>query len=356
MSSRGAKLKEVIHDSAPMVIGIDEHKMPQHRFAATRADLKNHRVCDIIEGKSEDGRSHSSCHEGAIFARMSRTVMVNTVYPYGQDFPIVRIETALCTAEVSLYGAQVLSWTPAGQRPVIYMSPRAAFRKGKALRGGIPLCWPWFGKNREDASLPSHGVARVSLWQLASCEEGEDGRVRLVLALPPASEMLPSAACMMEIGDELLVSLMTLDVPHAMPFSAAMHTYFAVSDYEKTVVTGLEECPFTEFAEDAVEHSEDPLMPRGHIDRIYCPVPESQELVIHDPAWKRSIRVCRGGSGSCVLWNPGAALAAGMGDLGEGEERGFLALETSVVPGENVMLRYGETHELITRVQVVSID
>lgn len=282
--------------------------------------------------------------------------MVTTEYPYGEDFPIIRIETKLCSAEISLYGAHVLRWVPAGQKPVIYMSPNAVFRKGKALRGGIPLCWPWFGKNKEDGSLPSHGVARINTWQVGSCEEGEDGRVRLLLALPPVQELMPSGAVAMEIGDELVMSLITLDVPRTMPFSAAMHTYFAVSDYEKVALTGLEECAFTEFADDAVAHLEDPLMPQGHIDRIYCPVPENNELTIHDPAWGRSIRICRAGSGSAVVWNPGAALAAQMGDLGAGEERGFLAVETTVVPDENIVLRCGEKHELTTRIQVIPIN
>lgn len=282
--------------------------------------------------------------------------MVTTEYPYGEEFPILKIETKLCSAEISLYGAQVLRWAPAGQKPVIYMSPKAVFRKGKALRGGIPLCWPWFGKNTEDASLPSHGVARISTWQIGSCEEGEDGRVRLLLALPPEQELMPSGAVAMEIGDELTISLLTLDVPRTMPFSAAMHTYFAVSDYEQVAVTGLEECAFTEFADDAVPHPEDPLIPLGHIDRIYHPVPENAEITLHDPAWNRSIRICRAASGSAVVWNPGAALAAGMGDLGAGEERGFLAVETTVVPAENCMLRCGEKHELTTRIQVIPID
>ncbi|MBQ2813599.1 MAG: D-hexose-6-phosphate mutarotase [Akkermansia sp.] len=282
--------------------------------------------------------------------------MVTTEYPYGEDFPIIRIDTPLCTAEVSVYGAHVLSWAPKGQQPVIYMSPKAVFRSGKALRGGIPLCWPWFGKNTEDASLPAHGVARISLWQVAHCEEAADGRVHLLLALPPQQELMPSGAVAMEIGDELTISLMTMDVPRTMPFSAAMHTYFAVSDYETVAVTGLEEADFTEFATDAVPHPEDPLIPLGHIDRIYHPVQENQEITIHDPAWQRSIRICRAGSGSCVVWNPGARLAADMGDLGAGNERGFLAVETSVVPAENIMLRCGEQHELTTRIQVIRID
>lgn len=281
--------------------------------------------------------------------------MISIEHPHGEDFPIVRIDTPLCTADVSLYGGHLMSWTPKGQMPVIFMSPKVVFKKGKALRGGIPLCWPWFGKNSEDASLPSHGIGRISLWQMAESEEREDGSVRLVLALPPQSEMMPSAALIVELGAELQMTLLTLDVPRTMPFSAAMHTYFEVSDYENVAVTGLEELSFTEFAGDAVPHCEDPLIPAGHIDRIYCPVPENQEITIHDPAWHRSIRICRAGSGSAVVWNPGEKLAADMSDLGVEASRRFLAVETTAVPAENLMLRCGETHALTTRIQVIPI-
>lgn len=282
--------------------------------------------------------------------------MITTEYPYGRDFPILRISTELCMAEVSLYGAQVLQWAPTGHLPVIFMSPQAIFEQGKALRGGIPICWPWFGKNTEDATLPSHGIARTALWQHAGTEELEDGTVRLVLALPPQQELMPSGALIIELGKELILSLMTLDVQRTMPFSAAMHTYFAVSDYETVAVTGLEECVFTEYADDAIPHCEDPLIPAGHIDRIYHPVPEQQEITIHDPAWERSIRILRDGSASAVVWNPGEQLAAGMKDLGAPASRGFLAVETAAVPAENLVLRCGETHRLTTRIQVVPIS
>ena len=282
--------------------------------------------------------------------------MVTTEYPHGQDFPILRIDTPLCTAEISLYGGHMMQWTPIGHKPVIFMSPKAVFAQGKALRGGIPICWPWFGKNTEDASLPSHGIARTALWQHAGTETLENGAVRIILALPPTQELMPSGALIIELGTELLISLMTMDVQRTMPFSAAMHTYFAVSDYETIAVTGLEECDFIEFADDAVPHCEDPLIPAGHIDRIYHPVAPEQLITIHDPAWERSINIYRDGSSSAVVWNPGEQLAAGMGDLGAEACRGFLALETTAVPAENVVLRCGETHRLTTRIEVVSIN
>lgn len=281
--------------------------------------------------------------------------MLTTEFPYGPEFPILTVSTDLCEAQISLYGGHVLSWAPRGQRPVIFMSPKAVFKKGKALRGGIPLCWPWFGKHPSDAAQPSHGVARISTWELARQEELPDGTLRLVLALPPAQESLPAGALVLELGHALRVNLLTLDVPQAMPFSAALHTYFAVSDYEKVAVTGLEDAAFIEFADDAVPHCEDPLIPAGHIDRIYHPVPAEQEISIHDPAWQRSIRITRLGSGSCVVWNPGEALAADMGDLGAEASRGFLAVEATAVPAEGLMLRCGETHELAMCVEVVPV-
>ena len=283
------------------------------------------------------------------------TAMITTEHPHGEEFPILRIDTALCSGAISLYGGHVLEWAPKGAKPVLFTSPKMAFKQGKALRGGIPVCWPWFGKNTEDPALPSHGVARTALWQLAK-QEDEDGTVRLLLALPPAAELMPSAALAIEMGRTLTVSLMTLDVPRSMPFSAALHAYFAVSDYEKAAVTGLEECAFTEFADDPVEHAEDPLIPAGHIDRIYCPVDEHADITIHDPAWGRSIRITRAGSGSAVVWNPGAKLAEGMGDLGAGNERGMLCVETTAVPAENILLRCGDTHQLTMHVELVDIS
>lgn len=284
------------------------------------------------------------------------TAMITTEHPHGEEFPILRIDTALCSGAISLYGGHVLEWAPKGAKPVLFTSPKMAFKQGKALRGGIPVCWPWFGKNTEDPALPSHGVARTALWQLAKQEEDEDGTVRLLLALPPAAELMPSAALAIEMGRTLTVSLITLDVPRSMPFSAALHAYFAVSDYEKAAVTGLEECAFTEFADDPVEHAEDPLIPAGHIDRIYCPVDEHADITIHDPAWGRSIRITRAGSGSAVVWNPGAKLAEGMGDLGAGNERGMLCVETTAVPAENILLRCGDTHQLTMHVELVDIS
>jgi len=282
--------------------------------------------------------------------------MIRTEYPYGKEFPILHIQTPLCEARISLVGAHIMQWQPLGAREVFFMSPELIVEKGRALRGGVPLCWPWFGQHPTDPQQSPHGVARTALWTHTQTEENKDGSIRIVLILPPLNPKLPSAAYVIELGEELIMSLLTLDIPHYMPFSAAQHIYFAVSDYEQVAITGLEDCPFIEYASAPEEHCEDPLIAAGNIDRIYQPVGEEREIIIHDPAWQRSIKMMRLGSGSCIVWNPGAQLAAGMNDLGAGNHRGFIAVESSVVPAENRYLKRGDIHTLTTRIQIIPIS
>ena len=225
--------------------------------------------------------------------------MITTETRHG--FPVQRVETQLGTLEVSQYGAHVLGWTPSGGRPVFYMSGAAVYAEGKALRGGIPICWPWFGKHpTEPKSNPSHGLARISMWQFEHGEESAEG----------------------------------------------LHSYFAVSDYEHVNVTGLENAPFTEYADDAAPHSEAPLIPAGHIDRIYYPVPAEREISIEDETWGRLLCISRSGSRSCVVWNPGEKGAAGIADVEPGTSHSFLAVEAAVVPDERLSLHVGESHEM----------
>ncbi len=270
-------------------------------------------------------------------------------------FPVQRAETPLGTLEVSQYGAHVLGWTPSGGKPVFYMSGTAVYAEGKALRGGIPICWPWFGKCPvEPKSNPSHGLARISMWQFVHGEESAQGEVRLAYALHLPGQ--PAAEYELHMRrDALEIVLRTLPTPTDMAFSAALHSYFAVSDYERVSVTGLEDIPFTEYAADAAPHSETPLTPVGHIDRIYCPVPAEREISIRDEAWGRCLRINRRGSASCVVWNPGEEGAAGMADVEPGSSHSFLAVEAAVTPAEQLVLHAGESHELRMVVSVYAL-
>lgn len=281
--------------------------------------------------------------------------MITIEKPHGEVFPVVRAETASGRTEVCLYGAHILNWVPRGGKPVFYMSGATEYRAGKGLRGGVPICWPWFGKHPTDAAkYPKHGTARVSRWELLEQEESAGGTVRLSFALRLPN--MPEALYSVQMGeDSLCATLRTQAVQAPMPYSAALHSYFAVSDYEQVQVEGLEDASFEEFADEVVPHSETPLIPTGPINRIYHPVPEDRVITLKDRAWGREVRIEREGSRSCVVWNPGEKEAAGISDIEPGTFRHFLAVETAVVPAEGIRLCAGDTHEVTMRLSVRSI-
>ena len=281
--------------------------------------------------------------------------MITMDHARGRDFPVVRAETKLGVLEVCSYGAHVLGWRPRGQEPVFYMSGTAVYAHGKALRGGIPICWPWFGKHPTDAQHnPSHGIARISLWEFVHSDETADGSVQLVYELKRPG--FPVARYTVHMGELCFkASLHTLDAPNPLPFSAALHCYFSVSNYQQVELHGLGNSPFTEYATDAVPHQENPLVPAGHIDRIYHPLPEENIIQLPDSGYGRTLQITRKGSCSCVVWNPGREAAASMEDVQPGTSDHFLAVETTAVPAEHINLRQGENHELSMCINVLPL-
>lgn len=276
--------------------------------------------------------------------------MISLLSPYGAQFPLLRVETGACRADLSLYGAHLLHWQPAKTEPVLWLSPKAIFSPGKAIRGGVPLCWPWFGKHPANTSLPSHGIGRTSLWALASVTEQANGTVEIILQLSPENPALPEARLNLRLGASLTMRLATRAREVALPYSAALHSYFYVGEREQCAVSGLEGAPYQEYAPEAVPHEEAPLKPLGPIDRIYYP--HEGAVTIHDPVLGRRLRIQRRGSRSFVIWNPDRAAAA-MADVGAGNEKNFLCAEAAVVPQEGLILPPGETHVLETTVGIL---
>lgn len=276
--------------------------------------------------------------------------MISLISPYGASFPILHLETTAGEADLSLYGAHLLHWFPrqATER-VLWMSPQAVFAPGKAIRGGIPLCWPWFGKHPANPSLPSHGTGRLSLWTLAQAIEHPCGTVDITLLLSPQDGNLPEARLDLNLGSSLSMRLTTTARQQELPYSAAFHSYFYVGNRELCTVEGLKDAPFCEYAA-AVPHGEAPLQPIGPIDRIYYP--HEGTVTVHDPVLNRRLRIERQGSNSFVVWNPDEAAAA-MADVGAGNEVTFLCAETTVAPQEKRILLPGETHVLQTAVSVL---
>ena len=288
--------------------------------------------------------------------------MVTTVYPYGEDFPILKIETALCTAEISLYGGHVLSWAPTGHKPVIYMSPKAVFKKGKALRGGIPLCWPWFGRSGPDPDVP-HGFAWRSRFDVRS-RKSAPGRCELVLGLRSTDEMLKEWPYGFDLeygivlADTLKLTLRTRNIgdrPFAL--TAGFHPYFFIGDRDRTEITGTDGMKYCDSRlttkYDSVWKGNMKLT--SSVDHVFVePYPTALHKIV-DPLLDRRISVSSSGAARLVVWNPGVEEPAfdnpAPGQLAVEDWRHLLCVEPAILWKEAaVEVKPGAVHELVAEI------
>ena len=272
-------------------------------------------------------------------------------------YPVLVVKHPLAAARVALHGGHVMEWAPAGHAPVLYLSPAAVFAAGKAIRGGIPVCWPWFGAYPEDPSLPAHGLARNRFWSLVAVEEDVEGvRVRLELADDESTRSIwPHAfhlAITLRIGREFLVSLTTTntgDGPFA--YGGALHTYLALGDTDACRIDGLDGCIYKDMVGPAAERVQSgPVRIDREVDRVYR---GAGEVVLHDDRLGRSLAITREGAKDVVVWNPWQDKSAGMKDLpGEGYRK-FVCIEAAVTDEPMPVLPPGAAHTLSTRIRVL---
>lgn len=266
-----------------------------------------------------------------------------------QGITFLDVETPLCTATLCLQGAHLTSWKPEGQEECLFLSPHAVFAPGKAIRGGIPICWPWFGP-RKDA--PSHGVARISEWRLHHQETDKEGNVLLSLAFYPEDEAFPAAILRLALGRTLAMKLETTARTQPCKLTEAFHNYFAVGNLTKCRVHGLDGIPFQEEAARPMKHGERPLAPLGCLDRVYdCPAC-SGKTVLEDLVLNRAITVERSHASSVIVWNPGQQGAKNMADLGAASWNKFLCVEVGNAGSRCIPLASGQTHTMCQKITV----
>ncbi len=265
---------------------------------------------------------------------------------------VVEVGNAQATARIALQGAQVLDWTPAGGQPVIWVSPGAIYTAGKSVRGGVPVCWPWFGPHTTEAGFPAHGFARTQCWEMVQVQQLSDGSTTLSLRLlqdantrllwPHDAELL----LLVNVGRRLQIDLLTRNTgDEAFTVTQALHTYFAVSDVREVSVRGLEEVAYIDkVADGARDVQSGPVMFCAETDRIY--LDQGGECVIDDPGLQRRICIRREGSRSTVVWNPWAEKSVAMADMGEGAYRGMLCVEATNAAEDAVCIEPGGEHRL----------
>lgn len=277
--------------------------------------------------------------------------------------PRVRIATALCTGEFYLHGAHVAAYAPGGHRPVLWMSSASAFAPGKAIRGGVPICYPWFGNDAAHPSAPAHGIARTVPWELVDVGRQPGGEINVILKLPrqPAATSDDDAAYgdgegvetyfAALFGDALELGLLVKNNRNRdLRFEAALHTYFTVGDVRRIAVGGLQGARYVDKTRDGesfVEQSPS-ITFAGETDRVY----ESEAAcTIDDPTMRRRIVNRKLGSGSTVVWNAWPAKAAAIG-LAEGEWQQYACVETAAVGNDAIVLPPGKTHTLGANITV----
>ncbi|XZG69506.1 D-hexose-6-phosphate mutarotase [Chitinibacteraceae bacterium HSL-7] len=286
----------------------------------------------------------------SLLAGVTGVELIDSTAEYGAgetSLPLVCVSNAHGRALVALQGAHVLSFVPAGKRDLLWVSPKAIFAPGKAVRGGIPLCMPWFGAGGE--GRPAHGFARSSIWTLASAENHADGSTTVSFTLQDSDAtraLWPHAfAYRLDVRVAAAMTL-TLTAEHkgdvAVPFTAALHTYFTVSDVQAVRVEGLEGATFIDTLGGAnTRHVQEGAVTigAGPIDSIYVNVAAEQRIVDTN----RTIRIdspCK----SSVVWNCGAETAAKMADVGAGNHLGYLCVECADTADNALTLAPGQTY------------
>lgn len=261
---------------------------------------------------------------------------------------MLTVENAHATAQISLFGGQVLQFRPSHDgRERLFLSSRAILDGSKSIRGGIPVCWPWFGAYKgpsPQAGLPAHGYARMRRWELTERVEDAAG-TRLHLELPetkgPGFEGTAGLELEIFIGRQLRVALHTTNTGAApFPLSAALHTYFAVSDIRQLQLNGLSGSYSDKTQDWAMLPTPSPYRFHAETDRIHLLAAE--HLQIADQNQVTDIH--SNGHDSIVVWNPWSTGSLNFADLRPEDYLGFLCVETALTQG--FVLEPGRQHVL----------
>lgn len=266
--------------------------------------------------------------------------------------PAVCVSTEVASGLVFLQGAHVAAWEPAGHGPVIWMSENAVYAKGKALRGGIPICFPWFGAHPEHKQYPAHGFARTRDFSYKGARRTADGgsQLELVLVNDTQTETLfPyafAARLRVTFGKTLGLELAISNTSQqSFAFEEALHSYFCVADVEQASVVGLQGASYADKVQGMARFTESAseLRLSGETDRVYD---STATCTIRDPKASRAIQVEKADSAATVLWNPWAEKAAQMSDLGADAWQRMLCVESANVGTSRILLGPGEMHIL----------
>lgn len=262
----------------------------------------------------------------------------------------LQINTGSCQAHQYCLGATITHWQPAGHAPVLFTSAKANFRDGVAIRGGVPICFPWFGAHPDDRRAPNHGLVRTRPWQLVHSSSNANG-VQLVWVLQQDGWQVEFHT---DFGANLSMRLLVTNASaNHRVFEAALHTYLRVGDVRQIDITGLESADYLDTVGGGRHWraaEQQAIRFTSETDRIYQH--STASCTITDPSLGRRIRVDKAGSLSTVVWNPWIARARALADLDDEEWTDFCCVESACIGEHAVSLAPGQSHALSVRLSV----
>ena len=270
----------------------------------------------------------------------------------------VHITSADATGDMYLHGAHVTSWTPQGAEEALFVSSRSQWKAGRAIRGGVPICFPWFGDKADDSGAPAHGFVRTKAWQLESIVQTADAVAVTMFTESDAStktwwpfdfRLVHRATFSSELSLELVL---TNRGARPLRFEEALHTYLRLGHIEKMRLQRLDTVHYldkTDSNREKIQHGA--IVIASETDRIYLNT--QHELVLEDDALYRRLHVGKENSLTTVVWNPWGQKARAMSDLGDAEWMQMVCVETSNVSAFAVDLSAGSQHKMKAIIRVV---
>lgn len=251
---------------------------------------------------------------------------------------------------LTLQGAHIVSYTQnAAER--LWMSPKTLFEEGMPIRGGVPICWPWFGPHSKDVSLPAHGFARTSVWKLIEKSEGaESALLRLGFASTNPNYPLEAEYQIELTETSLEMRLVSRNIgAQTVELTEALHTYLPVSDLENASLHGLTGSSYADKLLNYAQSTEEreAVFLTEPTDRVYYD--SSEKLTLIDTGRGVTTKITKQGSGTTVVWNAGEKTAASMDDLGAENYRGYICVEAANALLDRVIIEPGQSHTLMQR-------
>ncbi len=267
------------------------------------------------------------------------------------DLIFATISNKYADADICLYGAHITSFKPHNTMEILWLSPASQFEEGIPIRGGIPVCFPWFGLHQTDPQKPQHGFGRLMYWDVTGTASEPNGEtmIRLQLCSSEKTKALwPHDFCAeltVIVGRQLTATLKVTNMS-SVPFeySCALHSYFTVSSASEITIEGLQHTKYHDQlkASDSIQEEREFVIRQAEIRHYYD---TETPVVIADPNFRRRIRIDKKGSSVTTIWNPGEEACAKIADLPDEGYHAFVCAETVNAFNNTIRLQAGESHE-----------